>query len=183
MATPVPPGWDADSAVCTRPFLAWDGLVWRGHSPRYSATDHGGSLRVSGRWHRAVDRYPPDQTWPALYTGIGLHVCIGEVLRNAADDRVRLFRYAELRVRLSAVLDCRDPVALGLTSAALLDDLDFDVPHAVAAAARRQGAEAVLVPSALLLGDNLVIFPDLVRADSIVEEVRFVDPRLVKRRP
>jgi hypothetical protein len=137
---------------------------------------------VTGRWHRAVDRYPPDQTWPALYTGIGLHVCLGEVLRNAADDRVRLFRYTELRVRFSAVLDCRDPADFGLTSDVLLHDFDFDAPHAVAAAARRRAAEALLVRSASFLGDNLVIFPDLVRSDSIVEEVRFVDPRLVKRR-
>ena len=137
---------------------------------------------MTGRWHRAIDRYPPNQIWTALYTGLGLHVCLGEVLRNAADDRLRLFRYSELRVRLAAVLDCRDLTAFGLTSAALLDDLDFDVPHAIATAARRRGAEALLVPSASLLGDNLEIFPDLVRTDSLVEAVRFVDPRLVKRR-
>jgi hypothetical protein len=162
--------------------LPWDGTVWRGHSPRYGATDHGGSLRVTGRWHRAVDRFSAELSWPALYTGLGLHVCLGEVLRNAADDRVRKFRYTELRVRLSAVLDCRDASLFGLAEEALCDDLNFDVPHSLAAAARRRGAEALLVRSASLLGDNLVIFPDLIRDASRIEEARFLDPRLVKRR-
>jgi hypothetical protein len=179
---PLPPGWDADRAVAARPLLSWEGTVWRGHSPRYGATDHGGSLRVTGRWHRASDRFPVEHTWPALYTGIGLHVCLGEVLRNTADDRLRRFRFTELRVRLGAILDGRDASGFGLIEDALLDDLDFDVPQALAAAARRLGAEALLVRSASLLGDNLVIFPDLLREDSLIEEVRSLDPRLVKRR-
>jgi hypothetical protein len=178
----LPPDWDADHAIALSPLLPWNGTVWRGHSPRYGAIDHGGSLKVTGRWHRASDLYLPEHIWPALYTGLDLHVCFGEVLRNATDDRVRQFRYTELRVQLSAVLDYRNPLLFGLVEESLLDDLDFDVPHSIAAAARRRRAEALLVRSASLLGDNLVIFPDLVRGDSQIEEVRFVDPRLVKRR-
>jgi hypothetical protein len=111
-----------------------------------------------------------------------LHVCLGEVLRNAADDRVRLFRYTELGVRLAAVLDCRDASAFGVSQNAILDNIDVDLPHALAAAARRRGAEALLVPSASLLGDNLVVFPDLLREGSKVDAIRSLDPRLVKRR-
>ena len=73
-------------------------------------------------------------------------------------------------------------MVFGLDEDALLDDLDFNVPHAVAEAARRRGVEAFLVRSASLLGDNLVIFPDRLAKSSRIEEVRFVDPRLVKRR-
>jgi RES domain-containing protein len=180
---PLPLGWDADRTVAARPLEPWEGTVWRGHSPRYGATDHGGSLQVTGRWHRAADRYPPAAMGPALYTGLGLHVCLGEVLRNTADNRVRLLRYTELRLRLVAVLDCRVASALGLDEASLIEDQDFETSQVLAAAARRHRAEALLVPSASLLGDNLVNFPDRLRSESQVEEVRFVDPRLVKQRP
>ncbi len=39
-------------------------------------------------------------------------------------------------------------------------------------------AEAVLVPSATRLGDNLVILPDRLRQDSRIEPVGSIDPRL-----
>lgn len=130
----------------------------------------------------SIRYFTEEQTWPALYTGEGLHVCLGEILRNAADDRVRLFRYTELRLRLTAVLDCRVAAAFGLEETAFLEDLDFTAPQDLASAARRIAAEALYVRSASLLGDNVVIFPDRLRPDSLVEEIRFLDPHLVKHR-
>src|SRR5262245_17936699 len=59
----------------------------------------------------------------------------------------------------------------------LLDDLDLAVPQSLVAA-RRRGAEGLVVPSASLLGDNLVIFLDRLRPTSLIEVVRSIEPRL-----
>jgi len=45
------------------------------------------------------------------------------------------------------------------------------------------GAEAILVPSATRLGENLIIFPDNLQASSRVEVVDYRHPRLYVERP
>jgi hypothetical protein len=172
--------WDATRALTTLPLEPFGDAVWRGHRRRYDALSHHGSLVLSGRFHQAVDLFPADRTWPALYTALGLHVALGEIVRNIEQRDLEAFRFTEIRVDLQAVLDCRDPLALGLTPANLLHDTDYAVPRALAAAAIDRGAEAIVVHSASLLGDNPIIFPHRLRPGSTLTAGRSIDPRLTK---
>jgi hypothetical protein len=174
--------WDAPRAIATLPIEPFEGVVWRGHRRRYEALSHGGSLVLSGRYHQAVDLFPADQTWPAFYTALGLHVALGEVVRNIEQRDLEGFRFTEIRVALQAVLDCRDLSALGLTSADLLDDTDYAVPRALSAAAIARNVEAIIVPSASLLGDNLIVFSDRLWSGSTMTVEHSIDPRLIKDR-
>lgn len=70
------------------------------------------------------------------------------------------FLLSEVSIILPAVLDCRDVTAMGLGPNHLLHDADWDVPQELAAAALGRGAKGMIVPSAPLLGDNLIILPD-----------------------
>ena len=92
--------------------------------------------------------------------------------------RVNDYRLSELWVELSTVLDCRNASALGLTAADLIRDGDFAITQEIAAEALVRGAEAVLVPSATGIGDNLVLFPDQLTAASRLTVIRSRDPRL-----
>jgi hypothetical protein len=51
-------------------------------------------------------------------------------------------------------------MAMGLSAGDLLHDTDYGVPHGLAAAALVGGAKGMIVPSATLLGDNLIILPE-----------------------
>lgn len=73
---------------------------------------------------------------------------------------------SEFRVRLQAVYDLSNPEELGIDSKHLIDDHDYTFPQSLSAAFRKRGAEAFLVPSATLLGSNLVVFPDRLRDGS-----------------
>jgi hypothetical protein len=154
--------------------------VWRGHRRRYDAADHGGSLLVSGRYHQGQDLFPPEETWPALYLGMDLHVALGEIQRVKSDRRIVDYRFTELWVEIEAVLDCRDTALLGLDVNEMIGDYSYDITRRIAAAAMSLGVEGILVPSATLLGDNLILFPDRIRTGSVIVEVRSIDPRLVK---
>lgn len=68
-------------------------------------------------------------------------------------------RLSGLEIRLGPTFDYRDPAAIGLVLADLVDNYDFTVTQELAAAAIAHGAEGILVPSATGLGDNLVILP------------------------
>lgn len=70
------------------------------------------------------------------------------------------FLLSEFSIILPAVLDCRDVTAMGLAPNDLLHDTDWSVPQGLAAAALVRGAKGMIVPSATLLGDNLIILPD-----------------------
>ena len=73
------------------------------------------------------------------------------------------YRLSELSVRVRAVLDCRDPVPLGLRFDDLVHDTDYEATQAFGAAAFADGLEGLLVHSATRLGDNLILFPDNLR--------------------
>lgn len=176
-----PPGWNAAAALAACQPLPWSGSAWRAHRRKYLATDPGGSLRVSGRYNRGLDRFAPGQVWPALYLSLGAEVCLGEILRHISPallPALNDYRISELRVELGAVLDCRDPALLGLTREDFCDDLDYTVTQALAAAAIERGAEALLVPSATCLGDNLIVFTTCLAATSRLAVVSSRDPRL-----
>jgi RES domain-containing protein len=178
---PVPSEWDAGRAIAALPVRPWRGRAWRAHRRRYEAIDSAGSLLVSGRFHRAADLFPPDVTWAALYLALDPETSLGEILRHIRPERLPLlndYRITEVRVQLSGVIDCRDLSAIGLPPDALWHDLDYEIPQSVAAAAIRAQAEAILVPSATRLGDNLVIFPSALRPQTRLVARRSRDPML-----
>jgi len=159
----------------------WRGQAWRAHWRSYEATDYGGSLRSSGRYHRAPDRFPEERTWAALYLALRPEVSLGEVVRRLSPElthRLNEYRLSELDVGLNAVVDCRYADALGLTANDLIRDDDFTVTQEIGAAAMAVGAEAILVPSATRLGENLVVFPMRLQTASSLTVVASRDPRL-----
>ena len=60
--------------------------IWRCHRAGYPADSAGGSLRISGRFHKATDTSPAHETWPALYSACSAAIALGEVVRNIQDD-------------------------------------------------------------------------------------------------
>ncbi|MHB8575526.1 MAG: RES domain-containing protein [Dehalococcoidia bacterium] len=178
-----PEGWSAAEALSGHRLQVWSGTAWRGHSARYAATDHSGSLKATGRYHRGVDLYPAEEVWPALYLALASQTALAEIARQLSPStwpRLRDYRFTELAISLGAVIDCSDVAALGLAIDDLCDDRDWRVPAELALAARAAGAEAVLVPSATRWGSNLVVFPDRLRSDSSLVVIRYVEPRLVR---
>lgn len=163
---------------------SWRGTVWRIHARRYAATDPGGSRLFSGRYHRALDLFPGQRTWQALYLALDTGICIAELTRHATDladltDR----RISEIAVSLTAVIDLCDASVLGLTADDLIDDSGYDLTQEIGLAALERGAEGLLVPAASLLGNNLVVLFDNRRPGSRIEVTSFVDPRLLMQHP
>ena len=161
----------------------WSGITWRIHARRYAATDPGGSRRFSGRYHRAPDLFPNQRAWPVLYLGLERGTCIAEATRHAGDlsdlaDR----RLSEIEVSLSAVLDLRDPTVLGLTQGDLVGQ-DYTLTQEIALVALERGVEALRVPAASLVGNNLAILVENLLPTSRVQVTGFVDPRLLIDQP
>ena len=133
------------------------------HSSRYSADDPGGAYKYSGRYHRGRDLYGEDEVFPALYLATAREVSLGEKQRHLTSETLPQMKnqvLSELVVSLQAVCDIREPEEVGLCGEALMDDHDYSLAQSVSRALRDRGAEALLVPSATLLGANLVVFPD-----------------------
>ncbi|MGH2534991.1 MAG: RES family NAD+ phosphorylase [Thermomicrobiales bacterium] len=177
----LPLEWNPRRAVESCDIVSLKQAVWRGHRRSYDALDHTGSLLRSARFHRAPQEFAAQPTWPALYTALDLAVALGEMQRNVDPDALRHYRFTELWVQLEAVVDCRDLAALGLDLADLFDDVDNSTPRTLASAAVGLRVEGMLVPSATLMGGNLIIFPHLVRSSSVLVPVRSIDPMLAKR--
>ena len=99
------------------------------HKRRYAATNPGGARKVSGRYNRGLDRFPEDETFPALYLATSPEGCLGEVYRHVTPKllpSLNDYRLSELSVRVEAVLDCRDPAPLGLRFDDLVHDTDYE---------------------------------------------------------
>jgi RES domain-containing protein len=165
----------------------WRGAAWRFHRARFAAEDSSGSLRVSGRYNRGLDLFQRDETWPALYLGLGRDVCIGEIVRHSTAETLPYlndYLLSTLELKLSAVLDCRDLAGVGLEERRILQDTDLRPAQALAAAAIAMGSEALLVPSATRLGDNLIVFTATLRPDSNIQVAKSEPARLyVDRSP
>ncbi len=175
------PGWNARAAMAKIQPLSWNGKAWRFHRRTYGATDSGGALLVSGRYHRAPDQFSRSEVWVALYLALRPEVSLGEILRHFDPQllpQLNEYRLSEIDVELEAVLDCRNAAALGLSPEDLVRDYDFATTQEIAAAAIVHGAEGILVPSATGLGDNLVVFPAQLRGGSRLAVAGSRDPKL-----
>jgi len=182
---PVLEGWDANAAIEACPAVAWEGRVWRMHKRKYAATDPGGARKVSGRYNRGLDRFLEAESFPALYLATGPEVCLGEVYRHVTPKllpSLNDYRLSELSVRVGEVVDSREPAPLGLRFDDLVHDTDYEATQAIGAAAFVARLEGLLIPSATRLGDNVILFPDNLRAGSRIEVVSSRDPRLYVQR-
>ena len=124
-------------------------------------TDWTLSLRTSGRYHRGLDLFPPNQAFPALYTSLAPEIAIWEMVRRSAARNLAYLQnnvLNELEVDLTLILDVSDPSAVGLTQADLTGP-DHQPCQELAEAALARGYQGLLVPSAALPGLNLVILP------------------------
>jgi hypothetical protein len=141
-----------------------------------------GRHRFTARF-RPIPHPPRDaeggHSWPALYTSIELATALGEIQRNIKVSGLAGYRFTELWVELTEVIDCRGIAVVEQ----LLDDYDYSVGQAIAKAAIELGAEAIVVPSATRLGDNLILFPEQLGHNAVVRATRSIDPRLVKEPP
>ena len=156
------PDWEIAIAVARLPIEPWIGKAWR--------------------YHRAADRFPPDQTWPALYLGLSYGVCMAETMRHLPKDApfsmLTTFYLSEIEVSLRALIDCRDVTVLGIALGDLLRDRDYDAGQQLAAAVRARGCDGLLVPSATLLPDAaLIVFPDVIQPNAL-RLVRSMAPRI-----
>ena len=168
---PISAGWSADAAIQRCERLAWVGEAWRIHRERYQADDPGGSLRVSGRYHRGQDFFPEDQVFAALYLALSPETALAELVRHVTPELLSAlndYRLTRLRLSLDDVLDLRDPALLEIEMEDLHSDTDHELTRELGTAAYSSGREAILIPSATRLGDNLIIFPDNLRETSPV---------------
>lgn len=151
---------------------AWEGKAWRLHASRYEPDDPGGSYRISGRYNRGKDYFEENDVFPALYLATAPEVSLGEKQRHMTSGSLPQMRnqvLSEFQVSLQCVYDLSKPEEFGIDSEDLIEDRDYALPQSLSAALRDQRTEAFLVPSATLLGVNLVVFPDLLRDGSSVE--------------
>jgi hypothetical protein len=155
------------------------------HNQKYPATDPGGSLTTSGRYHRGLDQFPEEQVFSALYLATSPEISMGEILRHVTPEVLPTLnnrRLSKLFARLEMVLDCRDPAPLDLDVTDLLHDTDLDITRSIGAAAFAMGVEGILAISATCLGDNLILFPANLGVDSEITVVSSQDPRLYVER-
>jgi len=118
-----------------------------------------------------------------LYLGLDRGTCIAEATRHATALRdLTERRLTEIEVRLSSVLDLRDASVLGLTQDDLLGQ-DYTLTQEIALAALERGVEALLVPAASLIGNNLVVLVENLLPTSRIKVTDFVDPRLLMDPP
>ena len=140
------PNWNAERAIGRLVPAGWQGDAWRNHARRYDAVDAGGWRFRSGRYHRAPTDSQEDESWPALYLSLSDGGALAELMRwmepmslSALNNR----RLTRIRVSLAAVLDLRDPSAIGLTPSDLTGDYDYTVTQAIAVEAQNRRIEGL----------------------------------------
>lgn len=177
-------GWDVEALVAACPEGAWRGEAWRCHSRRWPGDNADGSLKATGRYHRGQDRFPENETWPALYTGLAEHIALGEALRHTRHlPDLAWKRISRLQIDLQALFDGTGLIGADRSRGPTFDDLchpmDYAVTHEIAATVRARGAEALLVPTCTrFAGSNLIVFPDLLRPGSSITVLGTEDPDL-----
>ncbi len=161
------------------------GSTWRIHRKQHGALDATGLMQISGRYHLGTDKFSEEEVWPALYTALtpeGAIVQIASLDRPGNEHYLGNLKLTEIAVDLSAVLDLRDVVGLGLKPFALVTP-NYRVPRLLASTANFWQCEGILVPSlltSLASGDSLIIFLNRLGPQSRVEAVSDCSPSLVE---
>jgi len=159
---------------------AYQGVCYRNVRPKRAGNllSSPGSL-VSG------GRYNFKGLFEVLYLSCDVHTCVEETTRsltqNAFDVAKTLPRLlVSIEVKLSKVLDFTDSRVrrdLGITKKVLtetdwasLQEAEVEtITQAIGRLTRDVGFEAIFVPSATRLGNNLDVFPDNLLSDSILK--------------
>ncbi len=121
-----------------------------------------GNEKVSGRWHIKGE-------FNALYLCESKKVCIEELKRKVEDETIieNLFNIFELEIDFSLILDLTSEEnlkMLEITESELLAGSivrldEIRLPNSLARAAYELGFEGILVKSATMTGNNIVLFP------------------------
>jgi hypothetical protein len=124
-----------------------------------------------------------------LYAAVSDAVATWEFLRHSPRDsadaiwlRLAAVNLSRLHLKLSTVLDVRDPARAGIANDALLGS-DYTVSQAIGAAAYAGQCEGLLVPSATGIGEsgrdyNVIIFTDNLRSTSVLTLIESKRPNL-----
>ncbi len=187
---------DIAAIIAAGSIAPWAGSAWRYHRRRYDPTDTSGALRVSGRYHRGLDRHPVADCFPALYLALDPLVCACELVRTIVDRiassepsslqaqigrlNVDTFRFTRFELSLARVLDCRPRTGASAALQSALTGPEIELTRNLASVDRQAGIEALIVPSATLVGDNLILFPDIVADESRFAPVEHFDPVLTR---
>lgn len=178
---PHPEGWNPRDAITGCTWREVHGLTWRVHWQGYPALSWEGSRWSSGRYNRSEVEFPAETTWLALYLAMRPEIPWAEITRHSrVTPRHNQFLLSTVEVHLHSVVDCRDSNALGIDTRALILDQNregtaYHLPQDLALAAVERGADGLLAPSATLLGDTLVVFPQNLRRDGA--ELRLIESR------
>lgn len=130
-----------------------------------------GNEKVSGRWHIKGE-------FNALYLCESKKVCIEELKRKVEDEIIikNIFDLFELEINFSQILDLTSEEnlkALEITENELLSGNvytadEISLPNSLARTAYELGFEGILVRSATMTGNNIVMFPKNQLKDSSI---------------
>lgn len=195
------PQIDAE-ALSKRPIIPYAGHVYRTIARRYPADNFEGYLRAAGRLNEIGDG-------PIGYFSTSEVTSLAEVIRHIhvrhaladitaleempsvvdqyLDGYLNTRRIVEFEVLLVDVLDVRDLAAVGIKPEEFFQtppggwDAGGFISQQLGREVRRRGHEALLVPSASGLGDNLIVFPGNLHPGSMLKPGPHRDPSLYTR--
>ena len=125
------------------------------HSDNILNTD--GSLEYGGR-------YNPMQEFGALYMSSSKEICKKEITRKQKENLLAPQTIGKIKVSLTKIIDLTKAGTLkklGIKKEDLIQDKDkngWELPREIARAAYLAGYEAILAPSIIPKGRNLIIF-------------------------
>lgn len=121
-----------------------------------------GNEKVSGRWHIKSE-------FNALYLCDSKKVCIEELKRKVEDEIIieNIFNIFELEINFSLILDLTSEENLKmleitedeLLTGSIYRSDEIRLPNSLARTAYELGFEGILVKSATMTGNNIVLFP------------------------
>lgn len=132
---------------------------------RMVRAEDGDSLLSTGPSFTYGGRYNKAGEFGALYLSEDPAICEKEKLRQAGDQPKLLPMQVvgAIEVEIRDVLDLTNQAnidTLGILGRDLVDLMNLTLPQAIAEAARSAGFKGLLVPSAVALGKNLVLFEE-----------------------
>ena len=133
-----------------------------------------GSEKFSGRWHIKGEIR-------ALYMCESETVCIEELKRKVDDELIikNRFNVNKLEVNVSKVLDLTSKKNLNtldikeeeLLSGIVQEPDEVKLPNTIAKLAYEAGFEGILVKSATLAGNNIILFPENITKESMIRVI------------